>query len=110
VTKPTITAIQERAWQNKIRKGFNTTDVPLEFALAFTELGEAFDAWRRTPETLPGELADVLIYLVSIAQMAGIDLEAAVIGKLAANEQRTYTRNSRGHLVKAAAEQAGDAA
>ena len=110
MTKPTITAIQERAWRNKLAKGFNTVDIPLEFALAFTELGEAFDAWKRSPETLPGELADVLIYLVSIAQMTGVDLSQAVADKLADNEGRTYTRNSRGHQVKAVAEQTGGAA
>lgn len=110
MTNLAITAIQAQAWQNKIRKGFNTTDIPLEFALAFAELGEAFDAWRRTPETLPGELADALIYLVSIAQMAGVDLSQAVADKIAENEGRTYARNSRGHLVKAVAEQAGGVA
>jgi NTP pyrophosphatase (non-canonical NTP hydrolase) len=101
VTDLTLREIQGRAWQNKLRKGFGTSDVPREFALAFTELGEAFDAWRRTPESLPGELADALIYLACIAQMTGVDLDRAVANKLAENDQRTYVPNSTGHLVKA---------
>ena len=28
-----IRSAQKRAWQNKVAKGFNTTDIPLEFCL-----------------------------------------------------------------------------
>jgi hypothetical protein len=38
---------QKSAWQNKLEKGFNTTDVPLEFCLLVAEVGEAIDAWRK---------------------------------------------------------------
>lgn len=92
--------IQQRAWRNKLRKGFSTDNVPMEFALAFTELGEAFDAYRRTPETLGSELADVIIYITCIAEMTGVDLSVAVADKLSANERRTYTRNGAGTLIK----------
>ena len=36
--------IQKEIYQNKINKGFNTTDVNLEFCLAYEELAEAFHA------------------------------------------------------------------
>jgi len=39
--------IQERIYQNKVNKGFNTTDIPKEFCLLYGEVGEAFDAWRK---------------------------------------------------------------
>jgi hypothetical protein len=35
---------QKLAWENKVAKGFNTTDVPLEFCLLRAEVAEAFDA------------------------------------------------------------------
>ncbi len=38
---------QKLAWENKVAKGFNTTDVPLEFCLFQGEVAEAFDAWRK---------------------------------------------------------------
>ena len=41
-----IRSAQKRAWQNKVAKGFSTTDIPLEFCLLQGELAEAFDAWR----------------------------------------------------------------
>ena len=46
-----IRSAQKRAWQNKVAKGFNTTDVPLEFCLLQGEMAEAFDAWRKAVKT-----------------------------------------------------------
>ncbi|MEV4081422.1 MazG nucleotide pyrophosphohydrolase domain-containing protein [Nonomuraea fuscirosea] len=92
--------IQKRAWENKLAKGFNTTDLPLEFALAHGELSEAFEAARKHPETLGEELADVLIFLTSIAEMKSIDLDAAVEAKMAKNKTRRYERGPHGTLIK----------
>ncbi|MBI3305246.1 hypothetical protein HYZ80_02925 [Candidatus Parcubacteria bacterium] len=39
---------QKEVWDNKISKGFNTTDVHLEFCFAFGELAEAFRAQRKS--------------------------------------------------------------
>ncbi|MGI5292721.1 MazG nucleotide pyrophosphohydrolase domain-containing protein [Nonomuraea polychroma] len=92
--------VQKRAWENKLAKGFNTADLPLEFALAHGELSEAFEAARKHPETLGEELADVLIFLTSIAEMSGIDLDSAVEAKMAKNEARRYERGANGTLIK----------
>ena len=51
-----IRSAQKLVWENKIAKGFNTTDVPLEFCLLQGEVAEAFDAWRKGPEDLGEEL------------------------------------------------------
>jgi NTP pyrophosphatase (non-canonical NTP hydrolase) len=75
-----LSDITDDLWANKLAKGFNTTDVPLEFCLLTAEVGEAIDAWRRDPDSLPGELADVFLFLVSVARMVGVDLEQ-VTGK-----------------------------
>jgi NTP pyrophosphatase (non-canonical NTP hydrolase) len=42
------------------------------------------------PEGLSDELADVTLYLLQIASIAGIDLEEAVMRKLDKNYQRTW--------------------
>ncbi len=39
-----IRSEQKQAWQNKVAKGFNTTDVPLELCLLSGEITAAFDA------------------------------------------------------------------
>jgi NTP pyrophosphatase (non-canonical NTP hydrolase) len=42
------------------------------------------------PEGLAGELADVALYLLQIASIAGIDLEQAIMDKLAQNYRRSW--------------------
>lgn len=91
---------QKLTWENKVAKGFNTTDVPLEFCLLQGEVAEAFDAWRKGRGSAGEELADVTIYLFSLAEMIGIDLEAEVEAKIAKNASRVYKRLPNGVLVK----------
>jgi len=47
--------------------------------------GEVADA-----EALAGELADVALYLLQLASVSGIDLERAILDKLAANYGRAW--------------------
>ena len=98
-----IRLAQERAWQNKLAKGFNTTDVPLEFCLLNSEVAEAFAAWRGGRPDVAEELADIVIFLFGLAEMVGADLQEAVEAKLAVNEARVYKRLPNGVLVKDAA-------
>jgi NTP pyrophosphatase (non-canonical NTP hydrolase) len=49
--------------------------------------------WSERPtdqQAFAGELADVALYLLQIASLSGIDLEAAIRAKLATNYQRTW--------------------
>jgi NTP pyrophosphatase (non-canonical NTP hydrolase) len=95
-----LRAIQAAAWKNKLDKGFNTTDVPLEFCYLSAEVAEAFDAWRKGRSDLGEELADVGLFLVSLAEMNGIDLQTAVEAKLAKNAGRTYITGAAGLPVR----------
>jgi NTP pyrophosphatase (non-canonical NTP hydrolase) len=97
-----ISEAQRRAWQNKIAKGFNATDVALEFGLLTAEVGEAFTAWCKRLPDLGEELADVAIYLMCLAEMNGLDLDAEVERKLAKNAERVYRRDGRGVLTRVA--------
>ncbi len=42
--------VQKEVWQNKLNKGFNTTNVEKEFCLLYGEVTEAFDAYRKKKE------------------------------------------------------------
>ena len=95
-----IRSAQKLAWANKLAKGFNTTDVPLEFCLLNGEMAEAFDAWRKGRRDVAEELADTAIFLLGLAEMIGADLQGAVEAKLAGNEARVYQRLPNGVLVK----------
>jgi NTP pyrophosphatase (non-canonical NTP hydrolase) len=91
---------QRRAWENKVAKGFNTTDVPMEFGLLMEELGEAFSAWRKGKDSYGEELADVGLFLLGLAEMTGVDLGAEIAAKQAKNEARVYVRLPNGTPVK----------
>jgi NTP pyrophosphatase (non-canonical NTP hydrolase) len=95
---------QKLVWENKVAKGFNTTDVPIEFCLLHGEAAEAFDAWRKGREDVGEELADVAIYLLGLAEMTGVDLQGEIEAKVAKNASRVYHRLPNGALVKDGAE------
>jgi len=44
----------------------------------------------RHPDELSGELADVALYLLQLAYLTGVDLEQAILDKLAVNYRRTW--------------------
>ena len=96
----TFREAQDRTWANKQAKGFNVTDVPLEFCLLSGEVAEAFDAWRKGLPSLGDELADAAIFLLGLAEMVHVDLQEAVEAKLAVCEAREYRSLANGTLVK----------
>ncbi|WP_424215704.1 hypothetical protein ACN20G_26425 (plasmid) [Streptomyces sp. BI20] len=95
-----IRSAQKHAWDNKTTKGFNTTDVPLEFGLLNAEVGEAFTAWRKGLPDAGEELADVFLYLVGLAEMTGVDLQDEVVRKLDKNRTRVYEPGENGALLR----------
>jgi NTP pyrophosphatase (non-canonical NTP hydrolase) len=61
-------------------------------AIEAAEVLEHFQ-WTDEPSSeddLAGELADVALYLLQLASVARIDLEAAILAKLKANYDRTW--------------------
>ena len=84
--------VQKEVWQNKVNKGFNTTNVELEFCLLYGEVAEAFDAYRKKKDDLNEELADIAIYLLGISEMLGYDLEDEIVKKVSKNKKRVYKK------------------
>jgi hypothetical protein len=83
---------QELAWENKLVKRFNTTNIPLEFCLLQAEIAEAFHEWRKGGTNIGQELADAATGLLGLAGMTGIDLQAEIEAKLAKNAAHIYQR------------------
>lgn len=82
--------IQKDIWQNKLNKGFNTTDVNKEFCLLYGEVAEAYDAWKKKKDDLNEELAYIAIYLMGLSEMLGFDLADEIEKKVSKNEKRVY--------------------
>ena len=81
--------MQKEVYANKVSKGFNTTDVNLEFCLIMEELAEAFRAYRKKLD-LGEELADVVIYILGLSEILGISLEKEIVDKIEKNKNRKY--------------------
>ena len=88
--KMELKKIQKDIWQNKLNKGFNTTDVNKEFCLLYGEVSEAYDAWKKKKDDLNEELADIAIYLMGLSEMLGFDLADEIEKKVSKNEKRIY--------------------
>ena len=82
--------LQKDVYQNKVNHGFNTTDLNMEFCLAYGELGEAYMAWLKKKDDLGEELADVVIYLMGISEILGLNLEKEITNKIRKNAKRIY--------------------
>ena len=84
--------LQKEIYKNKIEKGFNVTDVYMEFCYAYGELSEACEAYLMKKDDMGEELADVVIYLLGLAEMLGINLEDELINKVQKNKNRRYVK------------------
>ena len=82
--------MQKIIYQNKIDKGFNVTDLNIEFCLLYGEVSEAYEAWRKKNDTVGEELADVAIYLLGMSEILGIDLQTEIEKKMKINQKRQY--------------------
>ena len=81
--------LQKEIYQNKVDKGFNTTDVNKEFCLLYGEVGEAYDAYRKGKDDLGEELADIAIYLLGLSEILGKDLEEEIKNKVQISKENS---------------------
>ena len=100
---PSLQDFQEYVLKMKQERGFNTTDKFYECCLLAEECGELISAIRKNSKSgsigsgsvagnVAEELADVFIYICSLANMHGIDLEKAFRDKEEKNKQRVWKR------------------
>jgi NTP pyrophosphatase (non-canonical NTP hydrolase) len=85
--------LQKEVMRNKIEKGFNTTDVALEFCRAHEELSEAFSKFSKNQDGVAEEFADVAIFLLGMAEILGFDLENELTKKIETNKRRQYIKS-----------------
>jgi NTP pyrophosphatase (non-canonical NTP hydrolase) len=100
VSVPTLRDLQAYASALEQERGFTGNSVVQQCLLLGEEVGELFKAVRKRQQmrldaassvgTVEGELADVLIYLCSIANRFDVDLEQALREKEEINKKRTW--------------------
>lgn len=100
---PTLQDFQQYVLKMKQERGFNTTDKFFECCLFAEECGEVISAVRKNSKngsigsgsvagSVAEELADVFIYLCSLANMHNIDLEQAFRDKEEKNKRRIWKK------------------
>jgi NTP pyrophosphatase (non-canonical NTP hydrolase) len=97
----TLSQLQAHVAQAELARGFLAQSAADKCLLLGEEVGELFKAVRKTsglaidPQSYVGdvgsELADILNYLLAIANRYDIDLGEAFVSKEALNETRTWT-------------------
>lgn len=67
-------------------------NLAMSLSIEAAEVLEHFQWQEKTAhvDQLAGELADVALYLIQLASISGIDLEQAILDKLAANQKREW--------------------
>ncbi|MCA9356123.1 hypothetical protein H6790_01095 [Candidatus Nomurabacteria bacterium] len=86
--------LQKEVMRNKLEKGFNTTDVALEFCRAHEELSEAFSKFNKNEDGVAEEFADVAIFLLGMSEILGFDLEKELLRKIEINKNRQYKKTT----------------
>ncbi|MEK7539186.1 MAG: hypothetical protein AAB595_00885 [Patescibacteria group bacterium] len=84
--------LQKEVMRNKLEKGFNTTDIALEFCRAYEELSEAFSKHNRNRPGVAEEFADVMIFILGMCEKMGFNLEKELIEKIEKNKNRKYKK------------------
>ena len=82
--------LQKDIYKNKLKKGFNVTDINKEFCLTYGEMAEAYEAWRKKQTDVGEEIADVVIYLLGLSEILNVDLETEILKKVNKNKHRQY--------------------
>jgi 8-oxo-dGTP diphosphatase len=88
--------VQEKGWYDPDSPRPQTPkNLALSLSIEVAEVLELFQ-WKEKapdPQMLASELADVMLYLLQLASVSDIDLEEAVLAKLAKNHTRTWDQN-----------------
>ena len=96
-----LKALEARMHEFVAGKGWYEADSPkvqspknlaMSLAIEAAEVLEHFQWQETSADTaeLAGELADVALYLLQLASVSGIDLEQAILDKLAYNQEREW--------------------
>jgi hypothetical protein len=98
-----LNELGKAAYDNAVVHGFydEPLSIPEKLCLVHSELSEALECYRDgdmeltfedsgKPIGFPSELADAIIRIVDLAEYLHIDLDRAVMVKMAHNETRPY--------------------
>jgi NTP pyrophosphatase (non-canonical NTP hydrolase) len=92
-----IQELQKEIYQNKVNRGFNTTDVGKEIILMTEELGELAKAYKKeNKEELIDAIGDLMVYCLGLCEILKVDCEE-VLKQIVENNKK---REHKGYMKK----------
>lgn len=95
-----LKSLQREIHQNKISRGFNTTDVGKEIILMVEELGELARAYKKSNKKPAGEIdrkeeivdaiGDLMVYCLGLCEMLGVDSQKVLENIVESNKRRNH--------------------
>jgi len=99
-----LSKLQKEIYQNKLNKGFNTTDIGKEIILMTEELGELARAYKNSDKKSAREIShkdkitdaigDLMVYCLGLCEMLGVNSNEVLEKIIENNKKRTHT----GHM------------
>lgn len=82
---------QKEIFENKKRRGFNTTDIGKEIILLMEELGELAKAYRdNNEEEIADAVGDIMVYCLGLCEVIGVNSEELLKKTIENNRTRTH--------------------
>ena len=92
-----LSKLQKEIYQNKLNKGFNTTDIGKEIILMTEELGELARAYKNSDKKNAGKISnkkeiidsigDLMVYCLGLCEMIGVD-SSKILEKIVKNNKK----------------------
>jgi NTP pyrophosphatase (non-canonical NTP hydrolase) len=84
--------MQKEIFGNKIKRGFNTTDIGKEIVLMTEELGELAKAFKnKNKDEMIDAVGDLMIYCLGLCEIFDIDSKELLQKIIENNKTRTHT-------------------
>ncbi|MCB0081357.1 MAG: hypothetical protein KDE47_10515 [Caldilineaceae bacterium] len=93
--------LQREIYANKVRRGWNVTDVGKEIVLMVEELGELARAYKNSNklpaaeidqrEEIVDAIGDLMVYCLGLSEMIGVDAGEVLTAIVENNKGRSHT-------------------
>jgi NTP pyrophosphatase (non-canonical NTP hydrolase) len=93
--------LQQEIYNNKVRHGWNVTDVGKEIVLMVEELGELAHAYKNSNKLPAREIdqraeitdaiGDLMVYCLGLSEMMGVNAEEVLTQIVENNKSRSHT-------------------
>lgn len=83
--------LQKEIFENKVRRGFNTTDICKEIVAISEELGELARAYKlNDKKEMVNETGDIMVFCLGLFEILGVNGEGVLTKIVENNKNRSH--------------------